>query len=203
MIERLTGILLEKQPPVVLIDVHGVGYGVAASMQTFYQLGQTGEKITLHIHFVVRDDAQLLYGFADKQERSLFRALIKVNGVGPKLALTILSSVTTVEFTQFVLDHNSAALMRLPGIGKKTAERLIVEMRDRLKNADNLSLDIHSLSPGAATLKAAPDHEAISALMTLGYKPAEASRAIARINVENLSSEEIIRLALQGMVAKN
>lgn len=200
MIGRLQGILLEKSPPELIIDVHGLGYEVHASMHTFYRLPELGDKVQLYTHFVVREDAQLLFGFFDKEERTMFRTLIKVNGVGPKLALTILSSVTPNEFTQFVLENNSAALVKLPGVGKKTAERLLVEMRDKLKdthfsNGKNAQENFHM-----TTHSALPEQEAISALVALGYKPQEASRAIAKIDITELTSAEIIRRALQSMV---
>jgi Holliday junction DNA helicase RuvA len=198
MIGRIQGIILEKLPPELVIDVNGVGYEINASMNTFYHLPEVGEKVSLHTHFVVREDAQLLYGFVDKEERTLFRTLIKVNGVGPKLALTILSSVTPMEFAHYVADNNNAALVKLPGVGKKTAERLIIEMRDKLKGAafgidaaaqtDLLTIPIHN----------SPEQEAISALIALGYKPQEASKAVSKVNITNLSSQEIIRQALKS-----
>jgi len=132
VIGRLTGELVEKSPPELLIDVSGVGYELEASMNTFYKLPDVGTFVTLYTHFVVREDAQLLYGFADKNERTLFRTLIKVNGVGPKLALTILSGISVQEFIRTVQHEDSTALVRLPGVGKKTAERLIIEMKDKL-----------------------------------------------------------------------
>lgn len=199
MIARLNGILLEKSPPELVVDVHGVGYEVHVSMHTFYRLPEIGEKISLHTHFVVREDAQILFGFYDKDERTMFRTLIKVNGVGPKLALAILSSATPAEFTQYVLDNNSAALVKLPGVGKKTAERLLVEMRDKLKDS-HFSPDKISQENLPFTFQGKlPEQEAVSALIALGYKPQEASRAIAVIDVDNLTSEEIIRKALRGM----
>lgn len=199
MIAQIYGTLIEKLPPEIVIDVQGLGYEVHVSMHTFYRLPEIGEKIKLHTHFVVREDAQLLYGFFDKDERSMFRTLIKVNGVGPKLALTILSSVTPTEFTQFVLDNNSAALVKLPGVGKKTADRLLVEIRDKLKDSPNAIGKINQESFALTSSGTMPEQEAISALIALGYKPQEASRAIARIEIAELSSKEIIRKALQSM----
>ncbi len=198
MIGRIEGVILEKQPPELLIDVNGVGYEVHASMNTFYQLPETGNKIVLNIHFVVREDAQLLYGFYDKAERSLFRTLVKVNGVGPKLALTILSSVTPNEFATYVADNNHAALVKLPGVGKKTAERLLVEMRDKLKQSfsDNQTCASDTFSGLNINL---PEQEAISALVALGYKPQEASKVIAKLDITALNTQDIIRLALKSI----
>lgn len=199
MIAQIYGTLIEKLPPEIVIDVQGIGYEVHVSMHTFYRLPEIGEKIKLYSHFVVREDAQLLYGFFDKDERTMFRTLIKVNGVGPKLALTILSSVTPAEFTQFVLDNNSAALVKLPGVGKKTADRLLVEMRDKLKDSPVTLGRNNQESFILTSHETLPEQEAVSALIALGYKPQEASRAIARIEIAELSSKDIIRKALQSM----
>ena len=194
MIGRLTGIILTKSAPLLIIDLNGVGYEVFAPMNTFYHLPQEGEKITLHTHFVVREDAQVLYGFYELRERDLFRALIKVNGVGPKLALAILSGMDANSFVQCVQKNNSVSLVSIPGVGKKTAERLIIEMRDKVKE---WSLD-------AGTNKDGDQHhanaEAVSALTTLGYKPNEAKQAIDKIYQSDLDSEQLIRLALKQMV---
>ncbi|MBL1431960.1 MAG: Holliday junction branch migration protein RuvA [Gammaproteobacteria bacterium] len=200
MIAQLRGKLLVKQPPVILLDVNGVGYEVEAPMSTFYVLPTIGQELVIHTHMVVREDAQLLYGFASLQERSLFRSLIKVNGVGAKLALTILSGVSVTDFSHYVMEDNSAALVRLPGIGKKTAERLIIEMRDRIG-------DVASLGDGiaqTASVSSGPDSplaDAVSALIGLGYKPQDASRMVRQIGVDGLASEEIIRRALQAAIA--
>lgn len=198
MIGRLSGILLERQPPQLLVDVNGVGYELEAPMSTFYQLPETGSTVTLHTHMVVREDAQLLYGFIEQGERRMFRALIKVNGVGPKLALTILSGTSADEFIQTIVNGDAKALTRLPGVGKKTAERLIIEMRDALKN---WHIDAGSTEARSAAL-VAPAHDpvadAISALEALGYKPADASRMVGSVNSSELASDEIIRQALQG-----
>ncbi|MCL6416320.1 Holliday junction branch migration protein RuvA [Aestuariirhabdus sp. Z084] len=202
MIGRLRGLLLEKQPPNLLIEVGGVGYEVDAPMSVFYRLPELGQEVTLYTHFVVREDAQLLYGFADRQERELFRTLIRVNGVGPKLALTILSGIEAPAFVRCVNDNDSASLVKLPGVGKKTAERLIVEMRDKL---DGLNIagsgdlsEMQAAAGNAPVVEQSAVQDAVSALVALGYKPAEASRAVARAE-EGLSSEEIIRQALKGM----
>ncbi|CAN5210363.1 Holliday junction branch migration protein RuvA [soil metagenome] len=196
MIGRLSGILLEKQPPHLLIDVGGIGYELEASLTSCYRLPEVGAQLMIFTHMVVREDAHLLYGFATQDERSLFRSLIKVNGVGPKLALTILSSIEPEMFVRCIHDNDSTSLTRLPGIGKKTAERLLVEMRDRLSHW-------HETMPlsSTTTVKAAtvPSHDAVHALISLGYSPQEANRAIAQIDAKNLTSEELIRLALKGM----
>lgn len=196
MIGQLRGIILAKQPPELLLDVGGVGYEVFAPMTTFYKLPEVGQEITLHTHLVVREDAQLLYGFYDLKTRSLFRTLIKVNGVGPKLALGLLSGIEVDQFIKFVHAGNSAALVSIPGVGKKTAERLIIETRDALSswNLDNTNTTttyLNSPSPAA--------DDAISALISLGYKQNDAKQVVTRIAANNTSSEVIIRLALQQM----
>lgn len=199
MIGRLSGVLLEKKPPQLLVDVQGVGYELEAPMSTFYQLPASGEAVTLHTHMVVREDAQLLYGFYSQSERQLFRDLIKTSGVGPKLALTILSGVTAEEFTRCVMENDAKALTALPGVGKKTAERLIVELRDRLaKNAA-------AVLPGSGSIaglkvEASPVSDAVSALMSLGYKAQEASQMVRAVEAEGLSTEAIIKIALKSTV---
>lgn len=208
MIGRLTGTLAEKHPPLLLLDVNGIGYEVEASMNTFYQLPEIGEKLVLFTHFIVREDAQLLYGFIEQEERSLFRLLIKANGVGPKLAITILSGISTPEFIRSVQENDTARLIKLPGVGKKTAERLIVEMKDKISTAginitasDNLSLSSSQQSNNIFTTENNRS-EAESALIALGYKPAQASRAIEQaINAlgNDNSSEDLIRHSLRGL----
>lgn len=201
MIGRLKGILLEKQPPQLLVDVQGVGYALEAPMSTFYQLPLTGEEITLHTHMVVREDAQLLYGFFSLSERQLFRDLIRINGVGPKLALTILSGVTAEEFTRCIMEGDSKALTRLPGVGKKTAERLIVELRDRLaKNADAVLPGAEGNVAMLRSVEPNPVSDAVSALVSLGYRAQEASQMVRTVNAEGLSTEAVIKAALQSMV---
>ena len=199
MIAQLRGKLLNKHPPLMLIDVNGVGYEVEAPMSTFYVLPAVNEELVMHIHMVVREDAQLLYGFATLQERSLFRNLIKVNGVGAKLAVAILSGVSVTDFTHYVLENNSAALVRLPGIGKKTAERLIIEMRDRIGDVSGEGAT--APLPIAAGAPDSPTAGAVSALIGLGYKPQDASRMVRQVEGDGLSSEEIIRSALQAAIA--
>lgn len=200
MIGQIRGIILEKQPPQLLVDIQGVGYEIDAPMSTFYQLPDSGQEVTLFTHFIVREDAHHLYGFYTKDERLLFRALLKVNGVGPRLALTILSSITPDEFVNCVLNNDAASLVRLPGVGKKTAERLIIEMRDKLSDWCK-----GQPTEGATLVQ---DHnsrhhilqDAISALITLGYKQQEANRKITKIDDGSASSEELIRRALREMI---
>ncbi|WP_303901441.1 Holliday junction branch migration protein RuvA [Thiohalomonas denitrificans] len=203
MIGRLRGLLAEKQPPRLLMDVNGVGYEVEAPMSTFYQLPALGKEIVLYTHLVVRDDAHLLFGFASETERRLFRALIKVNGVGAKLALTILSGISADEFARCIRDDDTASLVRLPGVGKKTAERLIVEMRDRLSDwqiSDGIHIKAAADADPASTGGGVKD--AIAALVSLGYKPQEASRLISKVGTEGLDSEALIRAALKQAVSR-
>ncbi len=203
MIGRLRGTLLEKQPPALLLDVAGVAYEVQASMSTFYRLPDVGHETVLHTHFVVREDAQQLYGFSELQERALFRSLIKVNGVGPKMALTLLSSIEPDRFVRCIHDNDSAALVRLPGVGKKTAERLIIEMRDRLADWCQDALPLDNNNANAGTASALTDHsmrqDAVSALIALGYKAQEANLAITRVFSEDKNRESLIRLALRHL----
>ena len=189
MIGWLAGSIIDKSSPGKLVlDVNGVGYDVETSLQAFLQLEHQQDKVNLHIHTVVREDALLLYGFLDKQERSLFRALIKINGVGPKVAMGILSSVTPTEFVQSIREKNALVLTRLPGIGKKTAERLIIEMKD---NIDQLFIDESIIVPQLGSgIK--EQQEAISALEALGYKPQEAMKVIKKIGDGHKTCEQLI-----------
>jgi Holliday junction DNA helicase RuvA len=201
MIGRLRGTLLDKKPPQLLLDVGGVGYEVEAPMSTFYQLPAVGGEVVLHTHLVVREDAHLLFGFGSERERSLFRALIKVNGVGAKMALAILSGMNADTFARCIQEDDAASLTRLPGIGKKTAERLIVEMRDRLADWQEAGvLPVVMAAPGAMVRDEVKD--AVSALIALGYKPPEASRMVSAVATDGRSSEEIIREALKGAMKK-
>ena len=205
MIGRVRGVLLEKQPPLLLVEAGGLGYEIEAPMSVFYRLPEVGEEVTLYTHFVVREDAQLLYGFSDSRERALFRALIKVNGVGPKLGLTILSGIEAGDFVRCVHDGDSASLVRLPGIGKKTAERLIVEMKDRLADWQTdlpVSDGLAGTPLGQAVAQKAADieQEAVSALVALGYKPQDASKMVSKVYRDGISSEELIRQALKSML---
>lgn len=200
MIGRLRGKLVHKAPPMLLIEVQGVGYEVEAPMTTFYQLPEVGEDIHLYTHLAVRDDAHLLFGFATENERHLFRTLIKVNGVGAKMALTILSGMETDDFAICIRDGDTVRLTRLPGVGKKTAERLIIEMRDRLKDFNVTSYPAsQNLAPANRDNST---EDAISALIGLGYKPQEASRFVHAVAMPEMSSEEIIREALKASVSK-
>jgi len=195
MIGFLRGRLVHKAPPLLVLDVQGVGYEIEAPMTTFYELPLLGAEITLHTHLVVREDAHSLFGFAAEADRSLFRTLIKVNGVGPKLALTILSGQNADEFQRCIHNNDSQALVRLPGVGKKTAERLIIELRDRLPTSGQATDSPAGPAPAAASnIK----QEAISALCSLGYKPPDASKMVNAIASDGKSCEDIIRLALQG-----
>lgn len=202
MIGQLTGIILEKQPPQLLLNVNQVGYEIDAPMSTFYRLPEIGETVTLHTHFVVREDAQQLYGFYTKDDRALFRTLLKVNGVGPRLALTILSSIEPSDFVRSIVTQDTASLVRLPGVGKKTAERLIIEMRDKFADwQPSTTIDLPSMQANAThTIRHQATQDAISALIALGYKPQEASRAVSKVDDGVLSSEEIIRQALREKV---
>ena len=196
MIGRLTGIIIEKQPPELVLDVNGVGYEVSAPMSTFVNLPSLNEKVSLYTHLVVREDAQLLYGFATTRERLLFRSLLKVNGVGAKLALTILSGSDVDSFARSVQEGDAASLTRLPGVGKKTADRLIIEMRDRLKevgSAMGLDEQITTNMPSSSGAR----KEALEALIALGYKAAEADRMIRSFDAHDMTTEQIIRQALQ------
>lgn len=197
MIGRLRGTLIEKQAPQLVLDVGGVGYEVDAPMTTFYNLPALGESVMLYTHLVVREDAHLLYGFHSREERSVFRSLIKISGVGAKLALTILSGISADELARVVHDNDIGRLTAMPGIGKKTAERLLVELRDRLKDMpESPAAGMPMGGPDAAPVGAIGD--AVSALIALGYKPQEASRMVRSVETEGMSSEEIIRHALKG-----
>jgi len=202
MIGRLRGLLAWKQPPYLLIDAHGVGYELEASLTTFQTLPEIGAEVTLLTHLAVREDAHTLYGFASPAERSLFRNLIRVTGIGPRLALLILSGMTVELFGRCVRENDTASLTRLPGIGKKTAERLIIELRDRI---GELGLDPTAVVlPGGPAVAPAinPVDDAISALVALGYKLPEASRMVQSLDTADLTSEAIIRMALQASVRR-
>lgn len=196
MISRLSGTLIEKQPPLAVIDVNGVGYEVEAPLSVFGSLPETGQPVVLLTHLQVSQDHQTLYGFATRQERTLFRQLMKVSGIGAKLALTILSGASGDELARYVADSDTAALTRLPGIGKKTAERIIVELRDKLDDygpAQTGAASGGSESGGAAA-------EARTALRALGYRDAEATQMVRQVAEADMSAEEIIRKALKNKV---
>ena len=203
MIGRIRGTLAHKQPPDILVDVGGVGYELQVPMTTLFQLPELGAEVSLVTHFVVREDAQLLYGFIAERDRELFRQLIKVNGVGPKLALTILSGMDATSFARCVQRDDISSLVALPGVGKKTAERLLVEMRDKLKDLLGELETSGEAMPAGVTIEPVSDMvaDAESALIALGYKPAEASKVVAAVNDDSVAdSEELIRRALKSMV---
>lgn len=205
MIGRLKGILVNKQPPWILLDVQGVGYEVEVPLSTLFDLPANGQEATLLIHTVVREDAFLLYGFSREVERKLFRHLLKVTGVGAKLALGVLSGMNAEEFAGAIARNDIAALIRLPGVGRKTAERLVIEMRDRLAEGffDGATMSATAGRMGDAVPLAGADQEAMSALEALGYKPAEAQRMVKAVpDAEALPVEQIIRLALKPLASK-
>jgi Holliday junction DNA helicase RuvA len=195
----LSGVLRAKQPPQLLIEVHGIGYEVEAPMTTFYDLPATGEAVTLFTHQVVREDAHLLYGFLGRAERDLFRLLLRVSGVGPKLALAILSAMDARAFARCVQAEEAASLTRIPGVGKKTAERLIIEMRDRLERPGATLEPAPRADPGAA---GDPQGEAVDALIALGFRPPEASQRVRAVARAGMACEDIIRAALQSTLGR-
>lgn len=206
MIGSLRGIILEKQPPEVLIEAGGVGYEVQVPMTSFYELPEVGQEAYVCIHFVTREDAQLLFGFTNKKERAVFRELIKASGVGPKLALTILSGMNAEQFMQCVSMEDVTALTKLPGVGKKTAERLVIEMRDRLSKlakeqgyAETVQLTPDLPVENTFAQRTDAKEEALSALIALGYKPPQASKVINSVYTEDMKSEQLIREALRAM----
>ncbi len=201
---RIRGILIEKQATDIVVDVQGVGYEIQAPMSTIYLLPALGKEVVLHTHLVVREDAHLLYGFLSLDERHMFRSLIKISGVGPKMALAILSGMAVEEFVRTVRNNDLAALVRMPGIGKKTAERLVVEMKDKLADWSEVVTSSASLATVSASgpTDRQMSQEAETALVALGYKPQEAARVIAQVlklNGDLERSEELIRLALRSM----
>ncbi|ASK34632.1 Holliday junction branch migration protein RuvA [Alcanivorax sp. N3-2A] len=198
MIGQLRGTLIEKRPPRLLLEVGGVGYEVEAPMTVFYSLPEVGAELTLHTHFVVREDAQLLYGFASRYERELFRSLIRVNGVGPKMGLAILSGIEADRLAACIRDQDTTSLVKVPGIGKKTAERLVIEMSDRLDKLDGAPATL----PGPVVVDGPPDAraDAIAALEALGYRYKDASAAVSKAGEgDHDSSEELIRRALRSL----
>lgn len=211
MIGRLSGILAEKSPPEILIECAGVGYEVTMPMTSIYALPELNEAAIIYTHFVVREDAQLLYGFANKTERKLFRLLIKVNGVGPKLALAVLSAMSADQFVSCVRHDDVSGIVKIPGVGKKTAERLLIEMRDRLKDWHVSSTPATDampvqLSTEQTFINSANDSaynnkgDATNALISLGYKQAQADKAVKLVYTDGMSSENIIRHALKSML---
>jgi holliday junction DNA helicase RuvA len=190
MIGSLTGVLASKQPPWLMLDVAGVGYELEAPMSTFYELPEVGSRLTLVTHLVVRDDAHLLYGFLSEPERVLFRELLRVSNIGPRIALAVLSSMSVKGFQQCIVNRDLASLVRVPGVGKKTAERLLLEMADRLPE-DFLAAGDSGTRPGQ------PASEAESALLALGYRPAEVTRMLGSLDTAGLSTEALIKEALR------
>lgn len=201
MIGRIHGSLIENHPPEIVIDVNGLGYEVQCPLSTIFALPATGETVQLFTHLAVREDAHVLYGFKTDKERTLFRALIKISGVGPKLALSILSGMETDRFVQSIQDQDPGALVKIPGVGKKTAERLIVEMKDRLSALGRTGQSLMTPMESAVVKaeRASATEEAESALIALGYKPTQASKAIEKVAADGLSAEDIIRAALKAM----
>ncbi|TNE93723.1 MAG: Holliday junction branch migration protein RuvA [Gammaproteobacteria bacterium] len=207
MIGRIRGILVEKSPGQALVECSGLGYEIDIPYTTFFHLPELEQEVLLHTHFAVREDAQSLYGFASRLDRDLFRLLIKVNGVGPKLAVGILSGLDAAQFIRCVEAKDANALVKLPGVGKKTAERLLIEMADRIGQLEGQfvpsSIDSAvSAVPADGTVArgAAPSEEAEAALIALGYKPQEAAKAISKVAEDGMSSEALIRLALKNMI---
>lgn len=205
MISQLRGLLLDKTAPLLLVEVGGIGYEVFAPMTTIYQLPDVGSEVTLHTHFVVREDVQQLYGFADGRDRQLFRTLIRVNGVGPKMALAIMSGMEVNDLVRCVRSDNVAALTTIPGVGKKTAERLLVELRDKLAEWD-VGVVAKTSATGVVAKADNPVAEAESALAALGYKPQDATRMVNAVLADKNNdkaannSEMLIRLALRAAV---
>lgn len=202
MIGFVRGRLAAKQPPQLLVDVGGVGYEIEAPMSTFYGLPPTGTEVSLFTHLVVREDAHVLFGFGSEHERRLFRELIKVSNVGPKLALALLSGMSVEAFMQCIEAEDADTLVRIPGVGRKTAERLLIEMRDRIKNLTGMASIAPALEGGAANPAGAAQSEAFSALVALGYKPVEVTRLLKAVDASAKTTEELIRGALQAAAAK-
>ena len=200
MIGQIEGTIIEKNPPEILVEVAGITYEILVPMSTLYQLPESGELVRLHTHFSVREDAQTLYGFFDAETKKMFRSLVRVNGVGPKMALGILSGMSVEDFVQAVRNNDSEAMVRMPGIGKKTAERLMIEMRDKMiewGSDNNVGSDLSSQTKSSFT------KDAEIAMINLGYKPQQAARAIAqvlKVNLEISDSEELIRFSLKSMI---
>jgi holliday junction DNA helicase RuvA len=198
MIGSLRGTIIARKPPQLVVEVQGVGYEVETPLSTFYHLSADTQEIFLYTHLVVREDAHLLYGFYQERERILFRSLIKVSGIGPKLGLAILSSMDPDTFMRCVLDNDTASLTRIPGVGKKSAERLVIEMRDKLAALGDSTLSAGMLLPSGEPA-GSEIADAISALVSLGYKPEHARRAVTKAPAGCVSSEALIKYALQNM----
>jgi Holliday junction DNA helicase RuvA len=205
MIGFIRGVLAQKEPPRVLVDVNGVGYELEVPMSTLFRMPETGAEVFLRTHLVTRDDQQILFGFATEEERRLFRNLVKVSGVGAKMALTILSGISVDGFIQCVRMDDKATLVQLPGIGRKTAERLILDMRDRVDQMGAESAAANGVKhvngedavPGSGP---GPRAEAYNALVTLGYKQAEVQKMLDRVSIEGQTTEDILRQVLKSVV---
>lgn len=195
MIGRLRGTLVERQPPALMVDVQGVGYELEAPMSTFYALPEPGHEVVLTTHLMIRDEVPLLFGFVREAERALFRRLLKVSGVGPRMALAILSGMSVEDFAATVEAGDAASLQRLPGVGRKTAERLVLEMREAMPAVGTGAAAAHSP-------EADPEQDALSALVALGYRSQDAQRAVRSVAAEGQTGEELIRLALRSMVRR-
>lgn len=200
MIGQLRGILIHKQAPDLMLDVAGVGYELLASITTFIDLPELDNEVTLFTHLIVREDAHTLYAFSSLKERALFRTLLKVNGVGPKMALAIVSGMTADEFAHLIHADDVTGLTRLPGVGKKTAERLIIEMRDRLPKPNDSSETTGDAPKTRSSIRNL-EEEAVAALLALGYKPAQASKMVSASSGQNLSVEELVRNALKASLS--
>lgn len=202
MIGRLTGILVEKQPPEISLDVNGVGYELLLPMTSFYDLPEIGQQTSLFTHFVVREDAHLLFGFAQKTDRTLFRELIKTNGVGPKLALAILSAMSVDEFAYAIEREELSKLVKIPGVGKKTAERLLVELKGKFKGIKQADFFVESTHISTSSYVEQPTEtpidEAVAALVALGYKPTDAEKMVKKVAKTGFTSEQLIREALKA-----
>ena len=196
LIGFLRGRLVRRQPPALLVDVGGVGYELEAPMSTFYQLAAAGDEVELHTHLVVRDDAHLLFGFATENERRLFRELLRVSGIGPKIALALLSGIDVEAFVRCVETEDVGTLVRIPGVGRRVAERLVVEMRDRVRAPGRAATAAGGVHAGRGDARA----EATAALVALGYRPAEAARLLQAVGADDSSTEDLIRRALQATV---
>ena len=193
MIGQISGTLVYKHPPQLMVDVGGVAYELEAPMTAFYELSEVGERVSLFTHLAIRDDAHLLFGFADLQQRDVFRVLLKISGVGPRVALALLSGLTVDDLAACVAAGDIAQLTRVPGIGRKTAERLVIELRDRLES-------VSGVGPDSSRSTLTPQQDAVSALMALGYRETEASRAVRAVEVDGVSTvETLIREALKGL----
>lgn len=203
MIGRIRGILLEKSPPRILVDVMGVGYELQAPMNTFYHIGAVGEEVSLCTHMIVREDAQLLYGFSAKQECDLFKEVIKISGIGAKAALALLSGLSVEELKRAITMEEVGLLKKIPGIGPKTAQRIIVELQDKAKKWGSNNPLFNSNSKASESQEAFQNNhsisQAIQALVALGYKNKEAEKAVDKLEDKSLACEEIIKYALQGL----